>query len=120
MTEGTTREFDPEDVEAVAPLIGIGCQSGDTVMGLSAVRRVAAFAFVFVATDLAAGTLRELERRHSGSQLFRVADMSKLTTVAGRTDVSVLGVKPGSLADGIAARLSPPGPQLRETPQGKQ
>ena len=113
-----TRQFDAKDEKAIAPLIGIGCQSGDTVMGLSAVRRVATFAFVFVATDLAAGTVRELERRHSGSRLFRVADMASLTAAAGRADVSVLGVKPGSLAEGIAAKLSVSGPP-QETPGGK-
>ena len=120
MSGGITRAFDPEEVEAIAPLIGIGCQSGVIVMGLSAVRRVAAFAFVFVAQDLAPGTLRELQRRHSGSRLFRVADMSKLTGAAGRADVSVFGVKPGPLADGIAAKLPPPGHPSPETPQGKR
>lgn len=113
-----TDQLDPKDVESIAPLIGIGCQSGDTAMGLSAVRRGATFAFVFVATELAVGTLRELERRHSGSRLFRVADMPSLTEAAGRVDVSVLGVKPGSLAEGIAAKLSVSGPP-QETPGGK-
>jgi hypothetical protein len=100
-------ELSTAAVAEIAPLVGIGCQSRDTVMGLSGVRRVPAFAFLFVSTDLAAGTLRQLAHRHSGSQLFRVAEMSKLTAAAGREDVSVVGIKPGPLADGIAAKLSP-------------
>ena len=119
MFEDDTGEFDPAAVAAIAPLIGIGCQSGDIVMGLSAVRRARTFTFLFLATDLAAGTLRQLAQRHSGSQFFRVGDMSKLTEAAGRSDVSVVGVKPGSLADGIAAKLSATGPQPKDTPNGK-
>ena len=117
MFEEDTGEFDPAAIAAIAPLIGIGCQSGDIIMGLSAVRRVVAFSFLFLAADLAEGTLRELARRHSGSRFFRVGDMSKLTAVAGRSDVSVVGVKPGPLADGIAAKLSLPRSQPRETPK---
>ncbi|MCY3761323.1 MAG: hypothetical protein OXH50_08730 [Gemmatimonadetes bacterium] len=91
---------------AVSNLIGIGCQSGDTVMGLSAVRRVRKLAYLFASPDLAAGTWKELgRRRRSGTRLFRVADLPRLTAAAGRGDLSVVGVKPGGLAAGIAERL---------------
>ena len=98
--------LDEAAVAAISRLIGIGCQSGDTVMGLSAVRRVRQLACLFASTDLAAGTWRELgRRRRTGTRLFRVADLSSLTAAAGRGDLSVVGVKPGGLAAGIAARL---------------
>lgn len=91
---------------AISSLIGIGCQSGDTVMGLSAVRRVRRLAYLFVSPDLAAGTWRELGRRRpAGTRLYRMADLSRLTAATGRGDLSVVGVKPGGLAEGITARL---------------
>ena len=77
-------------------------------MGLSAVRRVSALAFLFVAADIAPGTQRELANRgRAKTQLFSVSDMSQLSSLAGRDDVSVLGIKPGSLAQGIASKLLP-------------
>ena len=98
--------LDQAAAAAISSLIGIGCQSGDTVMGLSAVRRVSKLAYLFASPDLAAGTWRELgRRRHEGTRLFRVADLSRLTAASGRVDLSVVGVKPGGLAAGIAARL---------------
>ncbi len=75
-------------------------------MGLSAVRRVPKLAYLFASPDLAAGTWKELgRRRRSGTRLFRVADLPRLTAAAGRGDLSVVGVKPGGLAAGIAERL---------------
>ena len=75
-------------------------------MGLSAVRRVRKLAYLFASPDLAAGTWKELgRRRRSGTRLFRVADLPRLTAAAGRGDLSVVGVKPGGLAAGIAERL---------------
>ena len=59
--------LDQAAAAAISSLIGIGCQSGDTVMGLSAVRRVRKLAWLFAAPDLAAGTWKELgRRRHEG------------------------------------------------------
>ena len=98
--------LDEAGAAAISRLIGIGCQSGDTVMGLSAVRRVRQLAYLFASADLAAGTWKELgRRRRTGTRLFRVADLSSLTAAAGRGDLLVVGVKPGGLASGIAARL---------------
>ena len=105
-SSGEAEFLDQAAAAAISNLIGIGCQSGDTVMGLSAVRRVRKLAWLFASPDLAAGTWRELgRRRHEGTRLFRVADLSRLTAAAGRGDLSVVGVKPGGLAAGIAARL---------------
>ena len=103
---GETEFLDQAAAAAVSSLIGIGCKSGDTVMGLSAVRRARKLAYLFASPDLAAGTWKELgRRRRAGTRLFRVADLSRLTAAAGRGDLSVVGVKPGGLAAGIAARL---------------
>ena len=95
-------------------------------MGLSGVRRVRKLAYLFASPDLAAGTWKELgRRRRSGTQLFRVADLARLTAASGRVGLSVVGVKPGGLAAGIAERLkvlakaegSPPKQAARSTPQ---
>ncbi len=99
-------ELDGEAASALAPLVGIGCQSGDTVMGLSAVRRARRLAFVFADSALAEGTLGELGRlRASGTRVYRVTPLRLMTAVAGREDVLVLGITPGSLADGIASKV---------------
>ena len=91
---------------SLASLVGIGCQSGDVVMGLSAVRRAAALAFVFADAEIAAGTLAELARlQRSGTRVCQVSPLRQMTSTAGRDDVSVMGVKAGSLADGMRARL---------------
>ena len=103
---GEAELLDRAAAAAISSLIGIGCQSGDTVMGLSAVRRVRKLAYLFASPDLAAGTWKELgRRRRAGTRLFRVADFPRLTAAAGRGDLSVVGVKPGGLAAGIAERL---------------
>ena len=99
-------ELDSEAASALASLVGIGCQSGDTVMGLSAVRRARELAFVFADEALAQGTLGELSRlRSSGTRVYRVTPLRLLTAAAGREDVLVVGIKPGSLADGIAKKM---------------
>ena len=99
-------ELDSEAASALASLVGIGCQSGDTVMGLSAVRRARELAFVFADAALAQGTLGELSRlRSSGTRVYRVTPLRLLTAAAGREDVLVVGITPGSLADGIAKKM---------------
>ena len=91
---------------SLASLVGIGCQSGDVVMGLSAVRRTSALAFVFADAGIAAGTLAQMGwLRHTGTRVFVVSPLQQMTAVAGRGDVSVMGVKQGALADGMRARL---------------
>jgi len=91
---------------AVAPLIGIGCKSGDTVAGLSGVRRTRGLALVFVDAGLSPGTVAELRQleRH-GTRVLEVAFLRDLTTRMGREDLSVVGIKRGSLADGIEQKL---------------
>ena len=94
-------------VTAIAPLIGIGGKSGDTVAGLSAVRRQRRLAFVFVGAGVSANTVGELRRRErQGTRLLQVADMDRLTGPLGRIDVTVLGVREGSLAAGIEKKLA--------------
>ena len=105
-SSGEAEFLDQAAAEAISNLIGIGCQSGDTVLGLSAVRRIRKLAYLFASADLAAGTWKELgRRRRAGTRLFRVADLPRLTAASGRVDLSVVGVKPGGLAAGIAERL---------------
>jgi L-alanine-DL-glutamate epimerase-like enolase superfamily enzyme len=104
--EGGVEELSSSAAAGLASLVGIGCQSGDVVMGLSALRRVNGLAFVFADTDIAPGTMAEVSRQQkSGTRVFRVSPLSQMTASAGRTDVSIMGVKSGSLADGIRARL---------------
>jgi len=100
-------ELSSAAAKAIASLIGIGCQSGDVVMGLSSVRRESAqLAFVFADAGIATGTLDEVARlRLSGTRVGRVSPLSLMTASAGRSDVSVVGVRAGSLADGIRAKL---------------
>ena len=62
-TRDAAEFLDQAAAAAISSLIGIGCQSGDTVMGLSAVRRVRKLAYLFASPDLAAGTWKELGRR---------------------------------------------------------
>ena len=105
-TEPAEGVLSPDQARQLASLVSIGGQSGDTVLGLSAVRRTRHLAFVFAGTEVADNTWQELVgRRGGGAQVLRVADMAALTRGLGRADVSVVAVKAGSLADGIAARL---------------
>ncbi len=92
---------------SLSSLLAIGCRSGDTIVGLSAVRRSEQLADVFADCALAERTLRELadwERR--GARVFVVEEFTALTQAFGREDARVVGVGPGSLADGIAKRLA--------------
>ena len=106
MTDEAVVDLAEEIAQSLASLVGIGCQSGDVVMGLSAVRRVGSLAMVFADASLAEGTLSELSRlaRH-GTRVFRVSPLSLMTAVAGREEVSVMGVKEGSLAAGMSKKL---------------
>lgn len=91
---------------AIAPLVGIGGKSGDTVVGLSALRRSRPVAYVFAAPGLSAGTLRELAGwRGEGTRVYRVETWSDLAGPTGREDALVIGVKPGTLAEGLERRL---------------
>jgi len=100
-------QLSPEEVLAVAPLIGIGCKSGDTVTGLSGVRRTRGLALVFVDAGLSPGTVAELRRleRH-GTRVLQVASIREFTARLGREDLSVVGIKRGNLADGIEQKLA--------------
>jgi hypothetical protein len=93
-------------VAGLASLVAIGRQSGDTVVGLSAVRRTEGLAWVFADERLAERTLRELAgREREGARLVAVGNMEVLTRKFGRQGARVVGVKQGSLARGIAGRL---------------
>ena len=97
----------PAQAEHLAPLVSIGGKSGDTVVGLSAVRRTRDLAFIFAAGSVADNTWRELLQRESrGARLLRVDDMAVLTRGLGRTDASIIAIKAGPLAQGVASRLA--------------
>lgn len=99
---------------AIAPLVGIGGKSGDTVVGLSALRRSRPVAYVFAAPALADGTLRELAGwRREGTVAFRVGDWAELAGPLGRQDALVIGVRPGALAEGLKRRLEDLAPPAR-------
>ncbi|MCC7262890.1 MAG: hypothetical protein IT369_10245 [Candidatus Latescibacteria bacterium] len=91
---------------AIAPLVGIGGKSGDTVIGLSALRRNRPLALVFASPGLAEGTLAELAGwRREGALLFVVEEWEVVAGRVGRPDALVLGIRPGPLAEGIQRRL---------------
>lgn len=92
--------------KAIAPLVGIGGKSGDTVVGLSALRRSRPLALLFASPALGANTLAELAGwRREGALLFVVEEWQEVAGRVGRPDALVLGVRPGSLAEGIQRRL---------------
>ena len=98
--------LDPAAAKAIAPLLGIGGKSGDTVVGLSALRRCRPLAYVFVAPGLGAGTLRELAGwRRQGTAVCRVEDWAELVGPVGREDALVIGIKPGPMAEGVRQKL---------------
>ena len=100
-------EISSEAAARAASLIGLGARSGAVVVGLSAVRRTRDLALIFVDATLSANTQSELERRRrQGVRLFRLAPLSALTGTMGREDASVLGVRQGSMAEGLLARLA--------------
>ena len=98
--------LDSAQAQALSPLLGIGCRSGDTIVGLSSVRRSGKLAFVFASGDLAPRTLHELAGLAArGTRVFRVEDFDALTKSFGRADAQVVGVVRGDLARGLAKRL---------------
>lgn len=100
-------ELDPQAVARIAPLVRIGGKSGDTVCGLSAVRRARELAYVFVDAGVAEGTVRQLRRQ--GAQVWVARAWEELAGSLGRAEVLVLGIKAGPLAEGIARRLAESG-----------
>ena len=99
-------DLDAGAAAQLASLVAIGCRSGDTVLGLSGVRRARALAFVLVDSGLAPGTQRELAGlQGGGTRVFRVSDLGPVRQACGRPDVMVIGIKAGNLARGLAARL---------------
>ena len=109
-------ELAAQQATAIAPLLGIGCRSGDTVVGLSGVRRVESLAYIFADKNLAQRTLsfiaKNLDGALKGVRVFGVEDFALLTRVFGREDARVVGVKAGSLAAGIEQRLTKQGDAL--------
>ena len=103
-------DLDTTAAAAVAALAAIGMQSGATVVGLSAVRRCADPALLFIASGLATGTTAELCRLASRNRalVFRLADLGVLTSRFGRRDVLVVAIRRGDLAAGMEAKLPPP------------
>ena len=96
-----------EIVARLAPLVSIGGKSGDTVVGLSAVRRVRQLAYIFVGANVAENTWTELVRRRSkATRVLRVPNAADLTAGLGRHDASIIAIKTGPLAKGIAGRLT--------------
>lgn len=107
MSEPDLPQLDDVRARALASLLGIGCRSGDTVVGLSAVRRAGKLAYVFLSGDLAQRTLRELAGlQMQGTRVFQVVPIQALTRAFGREDAQVVGVKCGDLARGLEKRLA--------------
>ena len=106
MLEPELPTLDLVQSQALSPLLGIGCRSGDTVIGLSSVRRAGKLAFVFASGDLAVRTLRELAGLAArGVRVYLIEDFSALTKSFGRADAQVVAVARGDLAKGLAKRL---------------
>ena len=98
--------LDQAAAKAIGPLVGIGGKSRNTVVGLSALRRSRPVAYVFAAPGLSAGTLRELAGwRHDGTRVYRVESWADLAGPIGREDALVIGILPGTLAEGVGRRL---------------
>lgn len=103
-------QLDGTQGRAIAPLVAIGGKSGDTVVGLSALRRSRPLAWVFAAPGLGAGTLRELAGwRREGTVVCRVEDWVELAGPLGRQDALVIGIRVGALAEGLKRRLQESG-----------
>jgi len=106
LSEPTLTLLDEARARSLSPLLGIGCRSGDTIVGLSSVRRAAKLAFVFASGGLAPRTLRELAGlAGGGTRVYQVAEIAVLTRSFGREDAQVVGVVPGDLARGVNQRL---------------
>ena len=90
----------------IVSLLAIGCRSGDVVLGLSSVRRVAHLACIFVSRTLSAGTVRQLLLlAHQGTVIYELEDIELIRVRVGRPDIMVLGIKSGSLAAGVTKKL---------------
>lgn len=99
--------LDADTVARLVPLVAIGCSSGATVIGLSAVRRTKKLAYVLLDGQVAQGTQRELAQlSRFGTQILQLPSMATVGQAFGRTDVKVVGIKRGALAQGIAAKLA--------------
>ena len=95
-----------EDAARASRLIGVGARSGAVVIGLSAVRRTKDLALVFLDAGVSDNTQRELAHLSTkGARILRCADLGALTGVMGRLDASVVGVRRGPLAKGLADLL---------------
>ncbi|HCL27551.1 MAG TPA: hypothetical protein DIC52_03835 [Candidatus Latescibacteria bacterium] len=99
-------ELAAEQIARASRLIGVGAQSGAVVVGLSGVRRTRGLALVFLDASVSANTQREMTRlERQGARIFLCAQLADLTRPMGREDVSVVGVRSGSLARGMAKLL---------------
>ena len=99
-------EVGSQVVARASTLIGLGARSGAVVVGLSAVRRTGDLALVFLAASVSANTQKELSRlQRDGVRVVRCPSLEPLTSAMGRQDASVVGVRTGSMAAGIFARL---------------
>lgn len=100
------RSLTADEAGRVASLVAMGAQSGDTILGLSGVRRMRQVRVVFVDASVADNTLSELARyARQGARVYRVEDLTSITTRMGRQDVRVMAIKPGSLATGLLKKL---------------
>lgn len=108
MTDGLIQQLTREEAAAVASLVAMGAQSGDTILGLSGVRRAHQLKVIFIGDGVSDNTLQEMGRQvRTGARVCRVTGLDVITTRMGREDVSVLAVKSGSMADGILRKLPP-------------
>ena len=90
----------------LSALLGIGCRSRATVVGLSAVRRAKGWPLYLPAASSPSGTLGELARmERGGTRVFQVQVMEVLTQSFGREDAQVIGVLRGDLARGLAKHI---------------
>jgi hypothetical protein len=100
------KELNLQMAEAIASLVAIGRRSGDTVVGLSSVRRTKKLAVILADESLALRTFNELAKlTKDGFGVFKVSDILSLTGRFGREDIRVIGVVRGPLADGILKKL---------------
>ena len=108
MAAAEIRRLDADAAVRLAPLVAIGCRSGATVVGLSAVRRTKKLAYVLLDDEAAPGTQRELAQLGRwGTQLLHLPSVAVVAQSFGRADVKIIGIKRGTLAQGIAAKLPP-------------
>ncbi len=100
------KDLNIRKAEAIASLVAIGRRSGDTVVGLSTLRRTKNLTMILADESLALRTFNELEvLTKDGSGVFRLTDILSLTSRFGREDIRVIGIVKGSLANGILKKL---------------